>query len=933
MMATRSLLPCLLLLTLTLDAMSVSAQTYDLLYLPGFSPDLPSDQGWVHQVVDPAPVDGLDETNVTVFAGVMTLGDTGGVSGDLGNLQYYEASALDFDFEEDTLEFSLSARIIESTATLPFGGGPPRSGFSVLLADRDGRYVFMGFSPTHVFLGSGVSNNPSAVPHDTTSAMRAYRVRVGSTGAVLYVDDVAVAQLYFDDMEITTPNQYKIGDLSVNHRGSAEVTQFRLQRFAPPRAEVRNFEMVSAVFDNTTTGLTARAADGLATCPSGKQVLGGGVSVVANSGDADDISIWRSEPVDSSGGSGTPDSWRGATADLFGAVENYSIQVDVLCGEVPGHEIRSSVSTVNVLGPVSQSQSCSIGKTAMGAGGSAAGAPNPAMLSLGFQTTGNAARRTAEMQGLAISPGLVEPIPDWYATSHALCADQGDWIVVTNAQPSGPEPTKSIGAVCPLGTVVVGGSARVVGATQVALEENGPVVAFSGPPVVWSAKANADPAQLHPDWGLFVTAICAPEAEPTVPRSGLVGRWNADSGFPADQLGNGDGTLENDAEIVPGLFDQAFAFDRDLADPEWLSIPEGGLVAQGDFTVDAWIQTSSLPGGEPAMIASYYVPGGSDWSGFNWSTWILRLTEDGFAEAGIRGPTSNAQGIGWARGDVDLADGQPHHLAMTRRKRSGVAITYLDLYVDGELVDTDQLGGFQAEPQLDDPNEVDPISIGALRSFDADSFEQTFEGLIDDVKIYHRDLSAAEIERIAGCGVPLTLPRVVNLDGSRFGGPSGVDDRHKLCVHLEAGEYQVELLTPDLDPDAVYTAWRDGPPPAVYRTAVAVTPEVDPAFSFGDDAGALSAATAFANTPDLVSNFTLTTPQRVYFGVEEASPLLDNRSGVSFRLSVPEPGGLIGLGVAAGMLVVASRRRSASGARDDFAQGRNSGSSRSVRGS
>ena len=43
---------------------------------------LPSAQGWIHFVDDPAPFDALTEANYTVAGGVLTQGDTGGPNND-----------------------------------------------------------------------------------------------------------------------------------------------------------------------------------------------------------------------------------------------------------------------------------------------------------------------------------------------------------------------------------------------------------------------------------------------------------------------------------------------------------------------------------------------------------------------------------------------------------------------------------------------------------------------------------------------------------------------------------------------------------------------------------------------------------------------------------------------------------------------------------
>ena len=106
---------------------------------------LPSDQGWVHVVDDPAPIDGLDETNYSVAGGVLVHGDTGGGSGDLGNEQVYELAGYVFDFEQDAIEIDIRLRIVESTIDVT-PGGQIRPGYTVYLKDHEYRNVYLVFA-------------------------------------------------------------------------------------------------------------------------------------------------------------------------------------------------------------------------------------------------------------------------------------------------------------------------------------------------------------------------------------------------------------------------------------------------------------------------------------------------------------------------------------------------------------------------------------------------------------------------------------------------------------------------------------------------------------------------------------------------------------------------------------------------------------------
>jgi hypothetical protein len=158
--------------------------------------------------------------------------------------------------------------------------------------------------------------------------------------------------------------------------------------------------------------------------------------------------------------------------------------------------------------------------------------------------------------------------------------------------------------------------------------------------------------------------------------------------------------------------------------------------------------------------------------------------------------------------------------------------------------------------------------------------------LIDDLKFYDRALTREEIENTAGCGVPI-VPRVLNLDASRFGGPVDIPNSHRLCVFLEAGDYEVTMVSPAQDPLARFTSWSDsgtGDWGTAY-TAVGETSFIDGA---GLPIGESSMQLAFDNTANKTLSFSLTAAERVYFAIEDGA-VLDNQGGVSLLL-VPEPG-------------------------------------------
>jgi hypothetical protein len=158
-------------------------------------------------------------------------------------------------------------------------------------------------------------------------------------------------------------------------------------------------------------------------------------------------------------------------------------------------------------------------------------------------------------------------------------------------------------------------------------------------------------------------------------------------------------------------------------------------------------------------------------------------------------------------------------------------------------------------------------------------------GLIDDVKYYDRALTDEEIREIAGCGVPLALPRVINLDAARFGQPSIGPEG--LCVFLEQGRYRLTLVNPGLTSSARFTAWSPSPADP-WSTVYVVRGEVDPGLVSGFPTGSDTPQEAFDATLTRQATWQLNADQRVYFSLIDLFAL-DNRGGVSIRIEVAPP--------------------------------------------
>jgi hypothetical protein len=154
-----------------------------------------------------------------------------------------------------------------------------------------------------------------------------------------------------------------------------------------------------------------------------------------------------------------------------------------------------------------------------------------------------------------------------------------------------------------------------------------------------------------------------------------------------------------------------------------------------DFTLSAWIKTSA-PGARAGTRA--YQGSGLIWSDVSGDSGDFILAVLGTKLAAATGPgTQDITSIG------DVVTGQWVHVAMVRTRSLGK----VELYINGMLDRTSLSGGtgsLTANPR---------ILIGA-NTIDG----YYYKGLVDDVWIYSRALTAAEVARLAGKTTAYNVP-------------------------------------------------------------------------------------------------------------------------------------------------------------------------------
>ena len=239
--------------------------------------------------------------------------------------------------------------------------------------------------------------------------------------------------------------------------------------------------------------------------------------------------------------------------------------------------------------------------------------------------------------------------------------------------------------------------------------------------------------------GLALTA-CAP-----VP-SGLVGWWRAE-GNANDSAGTDEGIPEGGLAYAPGEVGQAFVFNGLNADVHIPASATLNVGAGSGMTVEAWIKPAEVTAQHPLV----------EWNGgsFGAELWLGVIPPLGAGPGCLYGALVDASrhpnAISSAGGLVVPNAWQ--HVALTYDQTTGIAV----LYLDGAVVQQETLGA------------VMPLTTGdlwlGLRPYDAGAGLR-YAGLMDEVSLYNRALSAAEVQAIyaAGSSGKCARPSVVAIE-------------------------------------------------------------------------------------------------------------------------------------------------------------------------
>jgi hypothetical protein len=270
--------------------------------------------------------------------------------------------------------------------------------------------------------------------------------------------------------------------------------------------------------------------------------------------------------------------------------------------------------------------------------------------------------------------------------------------------------------------------------------------------------------------GLLVWACLAGAQEP-----GLVGRWDFDSDDAAgllvlDASGNANHGQLHGAQWVPQGDGHALRFSGDdqyvvVGAPEALDIT-------GPITHEAWVHPERIPDAEAGI------------AGKSFGSYGLTYYKDGSCYWYI--------GSGGNKCSAPLAPGLWIHLAGIFDGET------LRLYINGTLADETE------SPFANIPSDGS-FQIGRMRANGTDVPTPGFPGVIDDVRVYNRALTADEI-----------LAHY-NAEAGQYGGPSASND-----ILLTAYPYfDKEQVYADLDCSRLF------PRPEELRASLVLRPEGD----------------------------------------------------------------------------------------------------------
>ncbi len=211
-----------------------------------------------------------------------------------------------------------------------------------------------------------------------------------------------------------------------------------------------------------------------------------------------------------------------------------------------------------------------------------------------------------------------------------------------------------------------------------------------------------------------------------VPPAGLVGWWTGDGNnltTAPDIAGTNPGALNGGVTYAAGKVGNAFNFDGNANRGSYVNVPDSSSLNSTTGTWDFWVKTT--------QSGSYVGFVGKADATTSLNGIIMQMDPTGLPRLEIKNGSQNTMLLGTTR----LNDNQWHHFALTFQS-GGPAV----MYVDGQVQATGTAPAFTFNPN--------PLRFGTQ----LDTFWAPYNGLLDEVQIFNRVLSAAEIQAINNAG-------------------------------------------------------------------------------------------------------------------------------------------------------------------------------------
>lgn len=248
--------------------------------------------------------------------------------------------------------------------------------------------------------------------------------------------------------------------------------------------------------------------------------------------------------------------------------------------------------------------------------------------------------------------------------------------------------------------------------------------------VIYSVAANTGAAQSGTMTiaGLTFTVNQAAAATGPDTTSGLAGWWKFDESSGAtvtDSSGNGNtGTIVGGVTRTAGMFGEALSFDGSTGMINGGSPGTGFPVGGSARTISAWVKITN-PATTDNAILHYGTYGGSP-PAVNFHLFVTG--------SGSKVGFGNGYGFGVIQGTTSIADGQWHNVVGVYE---GTGTNIARIYVDGVQQSS---GTLTTAPNT---GTATPWRIGNFMAGGG-----AFRGLMDDVRIYNRALSPADLQAI-----------------------------------------------------------------------------------------------------------------------------------------------------------------------------------------